>query len=189
MSCTVSFFGHRYIEGDIWGIDEKLREIIRLLINRNDYIDFLVGADGDFDRIVSSAIRQEQKLYSDINTYHTLVLPYIKKEISERNTKITSFYNSVEVCEKSCNVHPKKAFEIRNRNMVDRSDLVIFYVNHEYGGAYETMKYAAQYKKRIFNIGTLQTFKNFDLYNSMLDYIDDKKNETDIEWSYFKEDY
>ncbi|MBQ3604379.1 MAG: hypothetical protein IJA02_11105 [Clostridia bacterium] len=189
MSCTVSFFGHRYIEGDIWEIDEKLREIIRILINRNCYVDFLVGADGDFDRIVSSAIKHEQKLYGEYNAYHTLVLPYVRKEILDRNTNVTSFYNDVEICEKSCNAHPKKAFEIRNRDMVDRSDLVIFYVNHEHGGAYEMMKYAVQHGRRIFNIGSLQVFKNFDIYNSLLDYIDDKKNEIDIEWSYLKEDY
>ena len=189
MSCTVSFFGHRYIEGDIWEIDEKLREIIRILINRNCYVDFLVGADGDFDRIVSSAIKHEQKVYDDINSYHTLVLPYVRNEILDRNKNINSFYNSVEICEKSCDAHPKEAFKIRNRDMIDRSDLVIFYVNHTYGGAYQAMKYAAQHGRRIYNIGLLKKFKNFDLYNLQLDNIDNNKNEYDIEWSFLKEDY
>ena len=31
--------------------------------------------------------------------------------------------------------------------MVDRSDLVVFYVEHEYGGAWQTMKYAVNQKK------------------------------------------
>ena len=64
--CTVSFFGHRHIEGDIWELDEKLREVVQLMINRNYCTECLVGTGGDFARIVSSAIRYEQKRYDEV---------------------------------------------------------------------------------------------------------------------------
>ena len=37
---------------------------------------------------------------------------------------------------------------------VDRSDLVVFYVEHEYGGTWQTMKYAVNQKKKIINLVT-----------------------------------
>ena len=36
--------------------------------------------------------------------------------------------------------------------MVDRSDLVVFYVEHNSGGAYQTMRYAQEKEKRIINL-------------------------------------
>ena len=37
-------------------------------------------------------------------------------------------------------------------NMVDRNDLVVFYVEHEYGGTWQIMKYAVNQKKKIINL-------------------------------------
>lgn len=53
---------------------------------------------------------------------------------------------------KSCKAHPKSAIQIRNKYMVNRSDLVIFYVETTSGGAYQTMKYADKQCKNIINI-------------------------------------
>ena len=36
--------------------------------------------------------------------------------------------------------------------MVDRSDLVVFFVERDKGGAYQTMKYAKKQGKEIINI-------------------------------------
>ena len=46
----------------------------------------------------------------------------------------------------------KRAYQIRNRQMVDRSDLVVFYVEHNSGGAYQTMRYAQERGKQIVNL-------------------------------------
>ena len=42
--------------------------------------------------------------------------------------------------------------QIRNQEMVDRSDLVIFCVERSSGGAYQTMKYAIKNQKNIINL-------------------------------------
>ena len=36
--------------------------------------------------------------------------------------------------------------------MVDRSDLVVCYVDHESGGAYKTIQYAEKREKKIINV-------------------------------------
>ena len=48
--------------------------------------------------------------------------------------------------------HPKSAFQTRNRQMVDRSHLVVVYIDHESGGAWQTYQYAVKNEKNIVNI-------------------------------------
>ena len=39
-------------------LENKLMSILKELINEKEYIDFLVGRDGDFDQLCSSTIRK-----------------------------------------------------------------------------------------------------------------------------------
>ena len=48
---TVAFFGHRYID-DILKVEEQLEDYIRKLLQEHEYVDFLVGRNGDFDQCV-----------------------------------------------------------------------------------------------------------------------------------------
>ena len=73
---TVAFFGHRYIDNPL-KVEELLETEIRKLIDENEYVDFLVGRNGDFDRCVSSAVRRVRKNYRDDNSSLVLVLPYL----------------------------------------------------------------------------------------------------------------
>ena len=76
---TVSFFGHSHIE-DFYSIETQLDNLIRKLLAEKEYVDFLVGKNGDFDRIVSSAIRRVKRSYPDDNSCHILVLPYLSAD-------------------------------------------------------------------------------------------------------------
>lgn len=42
--------------------------------------------------------------------------------------------------------------QIRNRYMVDKASLLICFVDHESGGAYQTLKYAKKQRKSIINL-------------------------------------
>ena len=44
--------------------------------------------------------------------------------------------------------------QIRNREMVDRADLVICYIEHKEGGAYKTVQYALMMGKTVINLTT-----------------------------------
>lgn len=78
---TVSFFGHRYID-NFRLAEERLTEIIRDLLLTKEYVEFLVGRDGDFDQIVSSTIRRVKRDYGEHNSAHVCILPYMTAEFA-----------------------------------------------------------------------------------------------------------
>ena len=144
---TVSFFGHRIIQ-DFLKVESKVEDIVKDLIYSREYVDFLVGRNGDFDRIVSSSvIRIKRKVFA-ANSSHICVLPYKTVDIEY----LIRYYDEVEICEVSAGAFPRAAIEIRNKYMVDRSDIVICYVEKETGGAYRAMKYAKETGKRVINL-------------------------------------
>ena len=57
---TASFFGHRIIE-DFGRAEVKAEVLIRELILQKEYVEFLVGRNGDFDQIASSAVKRSQR--------------------------------------------------------------------------------------------------------------------------------
>ena len=138
---TVSFFGHREVEGAA-EIESRLERLLHDLITRKQYVEFLVGRDGEFDLLVASAIRRAVKQYGYGNTSLTLVLPYMKAKYRDNKQYYLSYYDEVEICSESSDAHYKSAIQVRNRSMVDRSDLVVCCIQHKSGGAYRTMQYA-----------------------------------------------
>ena len=52
---TVSFFGHRQID-DPFTIEDKLERLIRELLTTKEYVEFLIGRDGEFDQLVASTV-------------------------------------------------------------------------------------------------------------------------------------
>lgn len=148
---TVSFFGHRRILNQL-PIDRKLEEVIVNLLQEYSYIEFLVGRDGDFDQLVSSAIRQCQRKHGHHNSSHIWVMPYPTSFFRNNEEACYAYYDEIEICEESTVKHFKSAFQARNRHMVDRSNLVVFYVETNEGGAYQTMQYAMQNGKECLNL-------------------------------------
>ena len=148
---TVSFFGHRVISQPFL-IAERLEKIIREKIATKEYVEFLVGRDGEFDLLVASVIRQVTKKLEYGNSALVLVLPYMKSEYKNNQQQFLNYYDEVEVCAEAAEAHFKAAIQIRNRLMVDRSDLVVCCIEHDSGGAYQTVKYASQKKKKILNV-------------------------------------
>ena len=80
------------------------------------------------------------------------ILPYPTAELHNNTENFEAYYDEIEICGSAASSHPKGAFQIRNRQMVKRSDLVVFYVDHTGGGAYQTMRYAQKEKKNILNL-------------------------------------
>lgn len=62
------------------------------------------------------------------------------------------YYDEVEICAESSEAHYKSAIQIRNRNMVDRSDLIVCCIQHTGGGAYKTIQYAKKKNCKIINL-------------------------------------
>lgn len=148
---TVTFFGHRELS-HYSVVEEKLKPILKDLICNKEYVEFLIGRDGEFDQLVSSAVREAAEKYGCGNTSLVLVLPYERAEYRDNMDNFLLYYNEVEICPDSANAHFKAAIGIRNRAMIDRADLVICAVERESGGAYTAMKYAEKQGKRIINL-------------------------------------
>lgn len=148
---TVSFFGHRYIERGT-EIESRLDKLLHDLITHKEYVDFLIGRDGEFDLLASAAIKRAIRSYGYGNTHFTLVLPYMKAEYRDNEQSYLDYYDEIEICSESAEIHPKSAIQVRNRSLVDRSDLVVCYVQHKSGGAYKTIRYAEKKGKRIVNV-------------------------------------
>lgn len=147
----VCFFGHRQID-DYKYVEQRIYEIVRRLIEGKEHVDFYVGREGDFDQIVASTVRRAKKEVFDANSSLVWVQPYLKAAYRDHPEDYEAYYDSVEICGDSEITHPKAAIQIRNKFMVDRSDLCVFYVARKNGGAWQTMEYAKKQNKQILNI-------------------------------------
>ena len=148
---TVALFGHRYIDNP-FRIEERLDEEIRRLLSEHEYVDFLVGRDGEFDQFASSAVLRVQKRYRDDNSSLILVLPYARAEYLNNEDSFHDYYTDVEISYEASKAHPKAAIQIRNREMVDRADLILCAIERKSGGAWQTVQYAMKQEKTIINL-------------------------------------
>ena len=144
---TIGFFGHRHLH-DIRPVDVALLPILRELIQTKQHISFFIGRNGEFDEYVASIIKRLQKELGNDNSEMVLVLPYSVSDIDYYE----KYYDSIIIPDTLSKVHPKAAITLRNRWIIDRSDLVIVNVEHKGGGAYEAMKYAKNKGKKIINL-------------------------------------
>ena len=148
---AVSFFGHRQID-NVFIIEQRLETLIRELLATKEYVEFLVGRDGEFDQLVASTVRRCKRTIRDDNSALVLVLPYATAEYRNNEQSFHEYYDEIEICAASAEKHFKSAHQIRNRYMVDHSDLVVFCVEHKSGGAYQTMQYAKKANAYIVNL-------------------------------------
>ena len=148
---TVCFFGHRQID-NFRLVEQRVEALIDRLLNEHEYVEFLVGRDGEFDQLVTSAILRSRKRLDMANYSVTWVMPYLKADYVKNSESYDNYYDSIEVCEQSAKVHPKSAIQIRNKAMVDRSNLCVFCVTHKSGGAYQTLQYAERTGANTINL-------------------------------------
>ena len=141
---TVAFFGHRYIDNP-FRIADRLEEEIRRLLSEHEY----VGRDGEFDQFASSAVLRVRKQYRDDNSSLVLVLPY---EYLNNEESYHDYYSDVEISYAASKAHPKAAIQIRNREIVERADLILCCIEREKGGAWQTVRYAMKQGKDVINL-------------------------------------
>lgn len=133
---TVCFFGHRTINNPV-ALEIKLECMIRSLLTEHSYVEFLVGRNGDFDILASSVIHRCKRTVRSDNSSIVWVMPYETADYRNNRESYASYYDQIEVF----GGYYKSAFQERNRSMIQRSDLAVFFVDHK-GGAYQTYQYA-----------------------------------------------
>lgn len=148
---TVSFFGHREVER-FRDTEQALENLIHKLLSEHEYVEILIGRNGEFDQLVSSVVHRVRKRLDSSNSSLVLVLPYMTAEFRDNEDSFHDYYDEVEVSQSASGGHFKAAMQTRNKEMVDRSHLVVFYVDHASGGAYQTLKYAKKNEVPYINI-------------------------------------
>lgn len=146
----ISFAGHSFVYPSI-----KVKEIVKNQIRNNivdtDHVTCYLGGYGDFDIICALACRELKQEHDFIEIVY--VTPYFNlsdqvkiNEMQNCGLYDTSIYPPLE------NVPPRFAILRRNEWMMSTADLVITYVNHNYGGAFKSLQAAKRKKKKIINI-------------------------------------
>ena len=135
---TVTFCGHSQVANSVT-VAAALAKIIDDLIEEGAD-EFLLGGYGEFDTMAAVAVRNAKKNHPSIRA--TLVIPYIDRDYDPALYD-GSLYPPLET------VPRRYAISKRNEWMVANSDVIIACIQHNWGGAATTLKYAEHKKKRI----------------------------------------
>lgn len=146
---TVTFFGHRSVPPFI---QTNLERTVRHLIEHKNADVFYVGNNGDFDAYATNALKKLTLEYPHIKYY--IVLAYMPRKSNQINGNID--YNNTILPEKIAQSIPKFAISKRNDWMLNKSDLVITYITHTYGGAEKYQEKAIKQGKMVINIAKNQ---------------------------------
>ena len=93
-----------------------------------------------------------EKNVRDDNSALVLMLPYPTAEYLNNEEYFHDYYTDVEISYEASKAHPKSAIQIRNREMVDRADLILCVIERESGGAWQTVQYAIKQGKTVINL-------------------------------------
>lgn len=142
----ISFFGHRKLN-DLKEIKEKVTVILDEIIKNNTLVEFFCGSYGNFDSVCYSIAKNFKNKNQNIKI--TFVTPYIDDSYL-RNIN-SNMYD--EIVYPPIENSPKRLAIIkRNEWIINESDLIIFYVKNNFGGAYTALQYSKRKNKRIINI-------------------------------------
>ena len=134
----VTFCGHRDVF-DSEAVVAWLNETVEGLI-REGADCFYLGGYGQFDALAAAVVHKQKERYPLIRS--VLMLPYLDRSF-DASAYDETVYPSLE------SVPKRFAVSRRNEYMIDRSDVVIAFVTHSFGGAYKTLCYAQRKQKRI----------------------------------------
>ena len=146
--CT--FAGHSLVCSP--DIEQRLENEIELYLSHIDEAAFYVGGRGEFDSMAAAAIRVAKKRHRDKKIQLYLVEPYMREGINRDRTYYESLYDGIIIPQELLDVHPKVAITKRNRWMCERADCLIAFVQRDFGGAYQMLKYAKKTGIRIANL-------------------------------------
>ena len=134
---TVSMFGHRTMTNPD-DVADRLHRALCDVLTTHAQVCFLLGQKGQFDEIAVREIAHAAQTTGLDPAQTILVLPYLLPEYAHNPGRYAAAFDCVWVM----NGDPRTAYDRRNAMMLDRSDHVIFAVEHPSGGAYAAMWYA-----------------------------------------------
>ena len=146
--CT--FAGHRQVFEP--KIEERVKETLESLTGRGRRLVFLCGGMGQFDALCAGAVRWLKKKHPEKDIQLCLVIPYFSGKLNADRSFFQSLYDEILMPDGVEYAHYKAAIPKRNRWMVDQADCLISYIIRQYGGAYQTCRYAKKKSIPIINV-------------------------------------
>ena len=147
--CT--FAGHSFVF--FATAEKRLKEELEAFLADTDEATFYVGGRGEFDGMAAAAVRAAKTAHRDKKIQLYLIEPYLHANLNRDKEYNEKLYDGIIIPQELIGVYPKAAIQKRNRWMVDQADLLLAYVYRDYGGAYETLKYAQRKGSiRIINL-------------------------------------
>ena len=137
------FCGHRDCDSSI---REQIKETITDLIENQGITTFYSGGMGNFDKRCEGVARELKQKYKDI--WLCLIAPYMTKRLNANREYYNEIYDEIIIPDLG-DIHYKRAITERNKWMVEKSDMLLCYVTHSRGGAYQSLQYARKLNKTI----------------------------------------
>ena len=144
------FTGHRSIDkNDEEKIIHQLEKAVESEI-ADGALDFYNGAAYGFDLMAAQVVLQMKNKYENIKLY--LIIPNEKQSAKwgEEQIRIYDFVkNNADSVEVLSEHYFRGCMQIRNRMLVDKSDVCICYIRKDSGGTAFTLNYAKKKGLRI----------------------------------------
>jgi hypothetical protein len=152
-------------------IEKPLREVLERLVEERGVRVFYTGGMGEFDELFARAVWSMKWGCPSLRLVS--VMPYLTRELSTGKQRYgaayggqiaratydgpghgwyEALYDEILIPAELEVVHPKAAIGLRNRWIVDRSDIVIAALNRDFGGAAEAVRYAEKRGKEVVRI-------------------------------------
>ena len=139
MVCT--FFGHKDTPKEI---EPTLRSTLIELIENKNVSVFYVGNNGNFDTMVRCQLEDLSQTYP---ITYSVVLAYLPIEKNKYDNLTNTIYPE------GLETVPKRfAISWRNKWMIQQSDVVVTYVTHNFGGAWQFKGMAERLNKHVINL-------------------------------------
>ena len=147
--CT--FAGHSFVYSP--AVKSRLNEEIEKYLSEVGEASFYVGGRGEFDSMAAAAVRAAKVRHKEKEIRLYLIEPYLHTSMNRDKEYYEERYDGIIIPQELIGVHPKAAIQKRNRWMVDQAELLISFVSRDFGGAFETLKYAKRVNTiRIINL-------------------------------------
>lgn len=146
---VITFCGHAQFPKS----EEYERKILAILEEKvgDKTADMYLGDYGEFDRFAYECCRKYKEMHP--NVMLVFVTPYMTIGYQRGNLEYKKTKYDAIVYPEIGDRPQKFAITYRNKYMVEAADYVVAYVDHNWGGAYQTYKHAKRKGKVIiFNL-------------------------------------
>jgi hypothetical protein len=131
-------------------VEKPLREVLERLVAERGVRVFYAGGMGEFDELFARTVRSMKRDCPFLRL--VLALPYLTERLNMDKVFYEALYDEILIPAELEGVHPKAAIGLRNRWMVDRSDIVIAALHRNFGGAADAVRYAERIGKIVCKI-------------------------------------